>query len=124
MKLRFKIIISILLTTIVIGSAFLILIPIQSIIFFIKNNLIIASIISASVVISTVLIIFLTIKNISSPISEIKLFLQKMNLGEMIKNHKLSINRTDDIGIISKELLTLRKIITNASQYAESLKLG
>ncbi len=124
MKLRFKIIILILLTAIVISSAFFILIPIQSIIFFIKNNLIIASITSASVIISAALIIFLTIKYISSPISEIKRFLQKMNLGETIKKHKLSVNRTDDIGIISRELLTLNNTLTNASEYAEMLKLG
>ncbi|MCF6365451.1 MAG: PAS domain-containing protein [Bacteroidales bacterium] len=124
MKIRFKIFISILLTAIIISSAFLIIIPFESITQFVENNIIIFGIISASSLILISLTIFLLIIDIEKPLSRIKLFIRNINSGKSNQKTKLNTARKDNIGIISAELITLQKTLHNASLYAENLKSG
>jgi len=124
MKLRFKIFISILLTAIISVSVFLILIPIDKIIQFIENDIMIFGIIAVSLIILIAIVIFFLINNIERPINRIKLLLKSINSGNLTQKTKLNIKRTDNIGIISKEIILLQETLNNVSQFAEYLKEG
>ncbi len=124
MKLKFKIYLSIFLPLIIFIVGLLLIIPLKTFLTFIQENSILATITATSIIFLIIFLIFLITRNIASPISEIKNYIQKMNLGKTDANQNLSLNRKDEFEDIAKGLSELNKSLNMISDFAIKIKSG
>jgi len=122
MKLNSKIILSVFSITSVFIILIFLLIPTNSILDIIENNILKVSIIVAFVVLFLIIMIFIIINSISAPIIKIENTISDINSGIKNKNIDLPTKRNDEIGKIFKELNTCKESLILTSQFASQLK--